>query len=217
MKEGRSHRNHARDSTKRAVVICLGNPLMRDDGVGIRVASELRRTFDGGISVYAYRDPDLSLIANVEGAAAVVLVDALQSGKRPGTVSTYEIGPAGDKVSVELPSLHGLGLPELFDLARQAGLLDCPVTVVGVEPKDCSPGKQMTRVMAAAVPRILEAVTSSLHRSGVVPIVKRSSLSGAHGEPMSRGSRARFAGGRDNRLERDAVTRPRSSFFGGSR
>jgi hydrogenase maturation protease len=142
---------------------------MRDDGIGIRVASELRRhPLDGNVFVYAYRDLDLSLIEKVEGAAVVVLVDALQSGKPPGTVSTYEIGRGSKSVPVELPSLHGLGLAELFGLARQAGLLDGPVTVVGVEPGDCSQGRRMSKEVASAVPKVLEAVASSLHRSSVV-------------------------------------------------
>lgn len=185
MKEGRSSRRRARDAKKKAVIICLGNPQMRDDGIGMRVATELRRNPpDRDVVVYAYRDLDLSLIDKVEGAEAVVLVDALQSGKPPGTISTYEIGQGKHSLSVELPSLHGLGLAELFGLARQAGLLDGTVTVVGVEPRDCTPGRRISREVASAVPKILKAVASSLYRAGAIQKRPRGVQTGERVKPL---------------------------------
>lgn len=146
------------------VVIGLGNLLMRDDGIGIRVARELmRHPPEKSIKIYVYRELDLSLIEGLQGASRVVVVDALQSGKPPGTVSKYSIA-SKEESQFQLPSLHGLGLSDLFALAKYAGLLSCPVTLVGVEPKDWRPGKRMNREVVASIPKVLAEVTQELKR-----------------------------------------------------
>jgi len=138
---------------------------MRDDGIGIRVARELRRQPPGkNIKVFVYQKLDLALLEDLQGASKVVVVDALQSGNPPGTVSKYSID-SREESHLQLPSLHGLGLSDLFALARYAGLLTCPVVVVGVEPKDCRPGKRMSREVVASLPTILEEVARELKGS----------------------------------------------------
>ena len=139
---------------------------MRDDGIGIRVAEELRhRSLGKDVNVYEYQQLDLSLIERLQGASKVLLVDALQSGKLPGTVSKYSIAGA-DGPPVQLPSLHGLRLGDLFALAGNAGLLDCPVTIVGVEPRDCRPGERMSLELEASLPSVVNEVVSELETQG---------------------------------------------------
>lgn len=149
----------------RRVVICLGNPLMGDDGIGIRVAKALlRRSIGKNVAVYACQGLDLSLIEKLEGASVVVLVDALRSGKPPGTVSRYSIS-SKDDLPVEIPSLHGLRLPDLLALANDAGLLACPMIVVGVEPKNFGPGRRMSRELKSSIPTVVDEVVASLKAS----------------------------------------------------
>jgi len=144
------------------VVIGLGNPFMKDDGVGILAAKELRhRDLGVGVLVYEYQTLELSLLWQFRGASRVIVVDALRSGVTPGTVSMFAITPREGPV-LDLPSLHALQLYDMFDLANQAGMLPCPVTIVGVEPKDCSLGEGLTDDVAAAVPKAVELVIEGL-------------------------------------------------------
>jgi len=146
------------------VVIGLGNLLMGDDGIGIRVARELmRHPPEKNIKIYVYRELDLSLIEGLQGASRVVVVDALQAGKPPGAVSKYSIAST-EESQFQLPSLHGLVLSDLFALAKYAGLLSCPVILVGVEPKDWRPGKRMSREVVASIPKVLDEVARELKR-----------------------------------------------------
>ncbi len=104
----------------------------------------------------------LSLLWQFRGASKVIVVDALESGGYAGTVSTCTMAPREDSL-FELPSLHALQLHDMFDLASQAAMLPCPVTIVSVEPKDCSPRESVTCDLTAAVPRAAEAVNEELH------------------------------------------------------
>jgi hydrogenase maturation protease len=147
------------------VVIGLGNPYMRDDGVGIQAAKELRcRDLGAGVHVYEYQTLDLSLLWQFRDASKVIVIDALRSGGTAGTVSTYTITPREGPL-LELPSLHALQLYDMFDLANQAGMLPCPVTIVGIEPADCNPGEGLTEGVSAAIPQIIDAVVRELDRS----------------------------------------------------
>ncbi len=147
---------------RKMVVVGLGNVFMRDDGIGIHVAREVRqRNLGTEVDVYDYQEMDLTLLEYFQGASKLVVVDALKSGNPPGTVSKYSIAPREDTLT-QLPSLHGLQLFDLFDLAKQAGLLSCPVIIVGVEPKDCSPGEEMSEELADALPRAVDEVIKEL-------------------------------------------------------
>jgi Ni,Fe-hydrogenase maturation factor len=55
-------------------------------------------------------------------------------------------------------------LHDLFDLASEAGLLTCPVTIIGVEPKDCRVGEGLSAELMSAVPSVIAEVERELGR-----------------------------------------------------
>ncbi len=149
---------------EKAVVIGLGNLYMRDDGFGIRVAQKLKEEELGeDVSVEEYPEMDLTVIEHLHGVSRVILVDAVRGGKEPGIVSKFEFAPRKGDLN-ELPSLHSLELSDILDLASSAGILTCPVVIVGVEPKDDSLGNGLSPEVEAAVPKAIEAVIKELGR-----------------------------------------------------
>jgi hydrogenase maturation protease len=143
------------------VVVGIGNRYLKDDGIGIEVADELAGSLGDGVLVRSYQSIDLTLLAQFEGASKVILVDALRSGGPPGAVSKYAITP-NKKPLDSVSGLHSLELEDVFDLATQAGLLTCPLTIIGVEPKDVSPGEGMSDELTQAVPRVLSAIVDEV-------------------------------------------------------
>jgi hydrogenase maturation protease len=149
---------------EKTVVIGLGNLYMRDDGVGIRVAQDLKKKELGeNVSVQEFPEMDLTVIEKLHGASTVIVVDAVRGGKEPGTVSKFAFVPRRDDLT-ELPSLHSLELSDVLDLASSTGILTCPVVIVGVEPKDDSLGNGLSPEVEAAVPKAIEAVIKELGR-----------------------------------------------------
>jgi hydrogenase maturation protease len=147
---------------EKAVVICLGNLYMKDDGLGIRVAEALKEKDLGeSVSVQEYPEMDLTVIEKLQGASRVIVVDAVRGGKEPGTVSKYILTPRKGDLS-ELPSLHSLALSDVLDLAISSGILTCPVVIVGVEPKDDSLGVGLSPEVESALPKVIEAVIKEL-------------------------------------------------------
>ncbi|MGZ5480287.1 MAG: hydrogenase maturation protease, partial [Candidatus Aminicenantales bacterium] len=71
----------------KTVVLGLGNILLGDEGVGVRVVEELERT--GGVPGVDLVDggtAGFSLLSFFDGARLVVVVDAADDGAPPGTV-----------------------------------------------------------------------------------------------------------------------------------
>jgi len=151
-------------ATGMTVVLGLGNPYLGDDGVGIAVAKELqRRNLGEGTLVRAHQTFDLWLLSEYSGASRLIIVDAVMSGSAPGTVTEYEVAPRQGQLS-SLPGLHSLELHDLVDFAGRMGLLSCPVTVIGIEPKDCKLGEGLSPEVEEAIPEVIAKVGAKVQR-----------------------------------------------------
>ena len=143
------------------VVLCLGNRYMGDDGVGPEVSRRLRGMELGPLIVI--RDSltaDLATVWEFRAARRLIVVDAVRSGDRPGTVTRHSLLPRTGQAK-PLPGLHGLDLSSAIDAASPEGV-QIDVVVVGVEPKDCAAGQGLTPEVEAAVPTAVSAVLAEL-------------------------------------------------------
>ena len=140
------------------LVLCLGNPLRRDDAVALHVARALEADPPPGVTVTVSARAGLYLLDDMEGFERVVVVDAVQTGQHPpGTVHQLPLealhSPAG-------PSPHAIGLPSALALARASG---APVperielVLIEAELLDLV-GEGLTPAVAAAVGPAVEAV-----------------------------------------------------------
>src|ERR1035437_8359703 len=68
------------------VVIGVGNEYRSDDGAGIAVARRLRALFPTGVTILEESGEGTALMEAWQGAAWVMLVDAVRSGASPGTI-----------------------------------------------------------------------------------------------------------------------------------
>jgi hydrogenase maturation protease len=144
-------------NTKKVLVIGLGNILLQDDGIGVRVVEHLRtQIFPPDIEIQfidAGLTPDLTVFLE-KGISKLIIIDAAETGGNPGDVLT--INPLD--VQNEASSIHGMDLQQNLELMRMAGTLPESVVIVGVEPADMSPGMELTEKLRTALPGILERV-----------------------------------------------------------
>jgi len=120
---------------KRVLVAGIGNVFLGDDGFGVEVATRLaRRPRAAGVEVvdFGIRGMDLAFALQRE-YSAVVLVDAVQRGERPGTLYLIkpELGEEGEVVM----DTHGMDPLRVLHLARAMGGVPARVLVVGCEPE----------------------------------------------------------------------------------
>jgi len=139
------------------VVIGMGNPLRRDDGVGWTVARRLERVVPPEVEIRLRRG-GLELMDAWDGAAAAMIVDAVSSGSPAGTVLRFDTSDAPLPRDIDTAcSTHGLGLHAAVELARAMDRLPDRVLVIGVEGADFTPGNGLSPAVEDAVREAVEA------------------------------------------------------------
>jgi len=176
-------------------VLCLGNELISDDGLGIVAARSLLQrlalagtpvrpgpSHDPAVTVRAFELPRVGPVEVVEtaltgmylleavlGASRLIVIDSVVTGTTdPGTVLELK---ESDLAGPRGGSPHYIGLLETLDVARALDL-DVPVDVaiVAVEAGDYKTvGGEMTAPVGAAVPVVVERVMALIRAGAEVP------------------------------------------------
>ena len=151
--------------TKNIVILGIGNILLSDDGVGIRVIERLqdRYTFAGNISLVDGGVLGLNLVSTISEADQVIVVDAVKNGENPGTLYRLE-GASIPSYFEKKYSLHHVGFPEILETCRILGHVP-DIVVIGIEPEDIeSLNLELTPAIEAMVDEITAMVLQELDR-----------------------------------------------------
>ncbi len=151
----------------RIVVLGLGNILLRDEGVGVRVVEALaaRYVLPAVVEVVDGGTTGMELLDTLAGCDHLLVCDAVQTGAPPGSVVKL--------ADAEVPALfqsrfspHQLGLAEV--LATLILMEEAPttITLVGVVPVDLELGIELSPEVAAVVERAVACLVDTLHRLG---------------------------------------------------
>ncbi len=137
---------------RRPLVIGIGNRLRGDDGIGPTVIDLIRARQGDAVDTEVV-DGDLSDLAmRWDRGRTVVVVDAMVSGRAPGTVVVLD-GAGPDQVGPDQPlSSHGVGLADAIALARAIGRPPLALTVVAIEGSSFGHGQPLTEAVGAAAP-----------------------------------------------------------------
>jgi hydrogenase maturation protease len=139
------------------LVVCLGNPLRGDDGVGWAVAARLAGDPDLDADVICCHQLTPELALDLSRADRVVLVDARHGGI-PGTVETAGVEPERRPSSFS----HGLTPPALLALASSLFGRVAPVSAVSVAAASFEAGEGLSPAVEAALPAAVAAVVGTI-------------------------------------------------------
>ena len=152
-------------------VVCVGNELARDDGIGIRVGRILRNlVLPAPIRIHFFQELGIDLVELLTGEARVIVVDALRTGAAPGTCRLL----SGDEVaghSGRPIACHTFGIAELFAIAKGSTVEGrmADVFLVGVEAGDVQGfSLELTETVRRALPQAVEEVLRLLKAPGAV-------------------------------------------------
>lgn len=150
------------------LVLGLGNILLGDEGVGVRVVERLLEQFEfpEGVRVMDGGTLGLDLLPYVEDASRLLVVDAVQARKPPGTL----VRMAGDEIPVFLDaskvSPHQEGLQDLLAVAVLKGYLPGEVVFWGVQVESLGVGLDLSEAVAGQVDALAGKVLAELARWG---------------------------------------------------
>lgn len=139
---------------KPALILCLGNEVVSDDGFGAEVAARAEHLADVTERADVLFAPvaGFALLDLLAGRARVLVVDTIRTGTAaPGTLHRF---PAGMMTpSRHLCSSHQISLPTALRLGELLGAaMPARVDVVAVEAQDVETlSEKLTPAVAAAV------------------------------------------------------------------
>jgi hydrogenase maturation protease len=149
------------------LVIGLGNPLITDDSVGLRVIEHLRPLLAHQSDVELAEDywGGLRLMERMIGYDRAIVIDAICTGDEPGVIHLLSTDSVPTQKSA---SAHDVNLPTALAFGRQAGAhlpADDQIQLVGIEAKDILTfSDECTPAVAAAIPQAAELVLELLKK-----------------------------------------------------
>lgn len=147
------------------LILGVGNPLMGDDGAGIRAVELLEQAnLPDHIQVQEIGTPGWGLGAWFEGQTAVVLIDAVQMGLEPGAWKKIDLSQSRLSLAESVFSLHQVDLAGGLLLAQELDLLPPSLTLYGIEPADLTPGASLSPQVVSSLPRLVNSIVDDFQR-----------------------------------------------------
>ncbi|MBJ6727848.1 HyaD/HybD family hydrogenase maturation endopeptidase [Geomesophilobacter sediminis] len=153
------------------LVLGIGNLVMSDDGVGVRVVQHLQQTcrFPDEVTLLDGGTLGLDLLPQIGAAEKLLVVDAVETGAAPGTlVRLY-----GEEIPLALEtkvSPHQMGLKDLLTVASLVGEAPEEMVLLGVQPESIEMSMELTPAVAAQVEPLANQVLQELEGWGVAAL-----------------------------------------------
>ncbi|HEY7371603.1 MAG TPA: hydrogenase maturation protease [Polyangia bacterium] len=153
----------------RVVVAGIGNVFLGDDGFGVEVAGRLAdRPLPDGVVVLDIGVRALHLAFELlDRPGLLLVVDAVDRGERPGTVTLIEPaldGDAGGAAEAEIADAHSMNLTTVLTAVRNLGAQMPPVLLVGCQPEFIGERMGLSPTVEGAVPRAVALVEATITR-----------------------------------------------------
>ena len=150
----------------KTLVIGLGNPIVSDDSVGLRVVQRLKAILANRDDVDVTEDywGGLRLMERMIGYDRAIVIDAICTGAEPGTVHRLTPGSVSTQRSA---SAHDVNLPTALAFGRGVGAhlpANDDISLIGIEAADlANVGDRCTPAVEAAIPRAVDVAIQTLN------------------------------------------------------
>jgi len=99
-----------------------------------------------------------------EERSHIMIIDAVKTGKNPGTIVRIEDPPAYFR---DRTSPHQIGLADVLGIAAITDKLPRNITLFGIEPKQLSTGLTLSTEVAQNLSRLVDMVVAELKTIGI--------------------------------------------------
>ncbi|MDA8414774.1 MAG: HyaD/HybD family hydrogenase maturation endopeptidase [Desulfobacteraceae bacterium] len=155
----------------KVLVLGIGNLVMSDDGVGVKVVHKIRQEyrFAESVGILDGGTLGLDLLPKLEGVERLIVVDAVETGQRAGTC----VRLPGEELPIALQtklSPHQMGLKDLLSVAELMGHVPREMVLIGVQPASIEMDTELTGTVQAKVDELVRMVLDELAAWDIRPI-----------------------------------------------
>ncbi|MBF1757271.1 MAG: HyaD/HybD family hydrogenase maturation endopeptidase [Veillonella tobetsuensis] len=150
------------------VVLGVGNILLTDEGLGVHVVEDLKAnyTFTPQVTLIDGGTMGMELLTYMRGMKKILLIDAINGGKNPGTVYEFPHREL-EQYFTDHISVHEVGMQDILRIrAIQENPLEDAI-VIGVEPESLEIGFEPSVAVQQALPEVKDRVLSVLRGWGI--------------------------------------------------
>jgi hydrogenase maturation protease len=144
----------------------MGNPLLCDDGIGLKIAAELRdRVNQAEIDVMETGIAGLALLDLLVGYDTAIIIDAIQTvDGKPGRI--YKLDTQAFDSARRAVSPHDIDFTTALEFGSKLGLpMPERVTIFAIETSDvCTFSEECTPEVQKAIPRCVRMVLKELKK-----------------------------------------------------
>lgn len=157
------------DQQNHKIVLGLGNTLNRDEGLGVHALKALEDKL-GNVNSLEFVDGGvlgLNLLPWVEEASHLLILDAINARRNPGTV----IEMTGDQIPMYKGikmSDHQITFQEVLGLAKFREKLPPKLHLIGAQPVDMSIGLELSQEITAIIPEVVRLAEQCLSEWGLL-------------------------------------------------
>ena len=140
------------------LILGVGNPILTDDGVGIKIARRLKEESHQS-EVIETSEVGIALLDLAAGYDKLIIIDSIKTEQgKPGEV--YKLGLEDLKPSMDFPSSHGLDIATALELGRRLGYkMPKYIRLYAVEIRDNATfGENCTEEIEERVPFITKHI-----------------------------------------------------------
>lgn len=144
------------------LVVGIGNPHRGDDAVGVLVARRLQALQLPDVSVIESNGDASKLMAAWENYPAVILIDAVVSGQKTGTLYKWFVDSEPIPSEIFAASTHSLGIAQAIELARSLDQIPPQMIVYGIEIHSLEPESGLSPKLNSSFEEIVTRIQHDL-------------------------------------------------------
>lgn len=153
-----------RDShhTTALLVIGVGNEHRGDDAIGLLVSRRIRALNLPGVSTSECNGDVNRLFEMWKDSQAVAVIDAVSSGRKPGTIHRWNAARESLPVDIFSSSSHSFGVAQTIELARVLGQIPPVAIVYGIEAKQFDLHVELSLELLESLDAIVQQIRTDL-------------------------------------------------------
>jgi hydrogenase maturation protease len=149
---------------KAVIVIGLGNTLMSDEGIGVRVVQTLLDSADKFPQV-DFADAGtggMSILHLIEGRDKAIFIDCARMGEEAGVIKRFTPREIKSNKVLSHQSLHEVDLIKIINMSDKLGRSPAEIVIFGIEPYAVKPGCELSKTLADRLDEYIKVICKEL-------------------------------------------------------
>ncbi|MFN3504821.1 MAG: HyaD/HybD family hydrogenase maturation endopeptidase [Caldimicrobium sp.] len=153
---------------KKILILGLGNKLLQDEGLGIKVLEKLDKSYifspevnllDGGTGAFF-------LLPYLEEADYLIIIDAIESSEEPGTIYFLDLSKIPENF-LEKISLHEVSFQDILNVLKFKGKAFQEIYLAGIVPKSLKLGLELSKEVEEKIEELINLILLKLQEWGI--------------------------------------------------